>query len=228
MQLFLEQLPVVFQSLNIGFLQTLKLFIVTLISALPLGLLICFGSISKLKPIRWFCHTLIWIIRGSPLMIQLLIVYYFPGLVLHTPLWGGGESGRFMAAALAFSINYGCYFAEIYRGGIQSIPIGQEEAGLVLGMTRRQIFWKIKLLQMIKAILPPMSNEIITLVKDTSLARIIALQEIIWAGQAFMKGSQNISGAIWPLFFTGVYYLVWNGCLTLFFRWLEKKLSYFR
>ena len=161
-------------------------------------------------------------------MIQLLIIYYFPGLVWKNPIWGGGETGRFLAASVAFIFNYACYFSEIYRGGIQSIPIGQEEAGLVLGMTKRQIFFNVKLLQMIKASVPPMSNEIITLVKDTSLSRIIALQEIIWAGQAFMKGSQGISGAIWPLFFTAVYYLICNGVLTMLLGKLEKKLSYFK
>ena len=161
-------------------------------------------------------------------MIQLLIIYYFPGLVLHNPVWGGGEGGRFVASAVAFIINYACYFSEIFRGGIISIPVGQDEAGKVLGMTRSQIFFKIKLLQMIKRILPPMSNEILTLVKDTSLARIIALQEVIWAGQAFMKGSQGISGAIWPLFFTAIYYLICNGLLTLLLGGLEKKLEYFR
>lgn len=161
-------------------------------------------------------------------MIQLLLFYYFPGLVLKNPIWGSGESGRFLAASIAFVFNYACYFAEIYRGGIQSVPIGQEEAGLVLGMTKSQIFFKVKLLQVVKQIIPPMSNEIITLVKDTSLARIIALQEIIWAGQAFLKGSQGISGAIWPLFFTGVYYLVFSGILTVLLGQLEKKLDYFR
>jgi len=161
-------------------------------------------------------------------MIQLLIIYYFPGLVLDNPIWGGGETGRFMAASASFIFNYACYFSEIYRGGIQSVPIGQEEAGLVLGMTKSQIFFKVKLLQMVKRIMPPMANEIITLVKDTSLARIIALQEIIWAGQAFMKGSQGISGAIWPLFFTGVYYLIFNGILTVLLGRLEKKMDYFR
>ena len=161
-------------------------------------------------------------------MIQLLIIYYFPGLVLHNPVWGGGETGRFVASSVAFVINYACYFSEIFRGGIISIPIGQDEAGMVLGMTKSQIFFKVKLLQMIKRILPPMSNEILTLVKDTSLARIIALQEVIWAGQAFMKGSQGISGAIWPLFFTAIYYLVCNGLLTLLLGGLEKKLEYFR
>ncbi len=228
MEMILQQLPVVTAALNEGFLQTLKLFFVTLIGAFPLGLLIAFGSMSRLKPLSVVTRVFVWIIRGSPLMIQLLIIYYFPGLVLKNPIWGGGETGRFNAAALAFIINYACYFSEIYRGGIQGIPVGQEEAGLVLGMTRRQIFFRVKLLQMIKAIVPPMSNEIITLVKDTSLARIIALQEIIWAGQAFMKGSHGISGAIWPLFFTAVYYLVCNGVLTLLLGRLEKRLSYFR
>ena len=161
-------------------------------------------------------------------MIQLLIVYYFPGLVLKNNIWGSGEFGRFFAASIAFIFNYACYFSEIYRGGIQSVPAGQEEAGLVLGMTKRQIFFKVTLLQMIKRIIPPMSNEIITLVKDTSLARIIALQEIIWAGQAFLKGSQGISGAIWPLFFTGIYYLIFSGILTILLGRLEKKLDYFR
>ena len=142
---------------------------------------------------------MVWVVRGTPLMIQLLIIYYFPGLVLDNPIWGGGESRPLSARRRSpLSLNYACYFSEIYRGGIQGVPVGQEEAGLVLGMTKSQIFFKVTLLQMIKRIVPPMSNEIITLVKDTSLARIIALQEIIWAGQAFMKGSQGISGAIWP------------------------------
>lgn len=228
MELFLEQLPIVIHSLNIGFLQTLKLFAVTLVGAIPLGLLISFGSRSNIKIISGIFKIFIWIIRGTPLMIQLLIIYYFPGLVLHNPIWGGGESGRFLASAVAFIINYACYFSEIYRGGIQSIPIGQDEAGLVLGMSKSQIFFKVKLLQMVKRIVPPMSNEILTLVKDTSLARIIALQEIIWAGQSFMRGSQGISGAIWPLFFTAVYYLICNGILTLAFGKLEKKLEFFR
>lgn len=228
MQLILEQLPIVVGALNVGFLQTLKLFFVTLLGAIPLGLLISFGSMSKFKPLSGLMKILVWVIRGTPLMIQLLIIYYFPGLVLKNPIWGGGEGGRFLAASVSFILNYACYFSEIYRGGIQGVPKGQEEAGLVLGMTKGQIFFKITLLQMIKRIVPPMSNEIITLVKDTSLARIIALQEIIWAGQAFMKGSQGISGAIWPLFFTAVYYLAANGILTIAFTKLEKKLDYFR
>ena len=228
MELILEQMPVVIPALNIGFLQTLKLFVVTLVGALPLGLLIAFGAMSKFKPLSLFTKLVIWIIRGTPLMIQLLIIYYFPGLVLKNPIWGSGESGRFLAASVAFIFNYACYFAEIYRGGIQSVPVGQEEAGLVLGMTKSQIFFKVKLLQMVKRIVPPVSNEIITLVKDTSLSRIIALQEVIWAGQAFMKGSQGISGAIWPLFFTAVYYLIFSGILTVLLGKLERKLDYFR
>lgn len=228
MELFAKQFPVVVKALNTGFLQTLKLFIVTLIGAIPLGLIITFGSTSKFPPLKYITKILVWIIRGTPLMIQLLIIFYFPGLVLNNPVWGGGESGRFMAAAVAFIINYACYFSEIYRGGIESIPVGQDEAGLVLGMKKSQIFFKVKLKQMIKRIVPPMSNEIITLVKDTSLARIIALQEIIWAGQAFMKGSQGINGAIWPLFFTAVYYLVFVGLLTILLGRLEKKLQYFK
>ena len=228
MELFQQQLPIVIHSLNIGFLQTLKLFFVTLIGAIPLGLVIAFGSMSRFKPLSWLSRTIVWIIRGTLLMIQLLIIYYFPGLVLGNNIWGSGEAGRFLASAISFIINYACYFSEIYRGGIQGVPHGQNEAGLVLGMTKRQIFFKVTLLQMIKRIVPPMSNEIITLVKDTSLARIIALQEIIWAGQAFMKGSQGISGAIWPLFFTAVYYLACNGILTILLGRLERRLDYFR
>lgn len=228
MQTFIDQLPVVIGALNVGFLQTLKLFAITLLGAFPLGLIIAFGTLSKIRAISLITQFIIWIIRGTPLMIQLLIVYYFPGLVLHNPIWGGGEQGRFTAAAIAFVINYACYFSEIYRGGIQSVPTGQTEAGLVLGMTRRQIFFHITLLQMIKRIVPPISNEIITLVKDTALARIIALQEIIWAGQAFMKGSHGISGAIWPLFFTAFYYLVFNGIVTVLLAKFERKLDYFR
>lgn len=228
MEQILEQLPIVLKALNIGFLQTLKLFFVTLIGAFPLGLVIAFGSMSHFKPLSYFTKIIVWIIRGTPLMIQLLIIYYFPGLVLHNPIWGGGETGRFFAASVSFILNYACYFSEIYRGGIQGVPVGQEEAGLVLGMTKGQIFFKITLLQVIKRIVPPMSNEIITLVKDTSLARIIALQEIIWAGQAFMKGSHGISGAIWPLFFTAVYYLICNGILTVLLGRFERKLDYFK
>ncbi|MGN8800350.1 amino acid ABC transporter permease [Candidatus Merdisoma sp. HCP28S3_D10] len=228
MERIIEQMPIVLGALNSGFLQTLRLFFITLIGAVPLGLVIAFGSMSRFRPLSMLSKLLVWIIRGTPLMIQLLIIFYFPGLVLGKQIWGGGEAGRFLAASISFILNYACYFSEIYRGGIQSVPVGQEEAGLVLGMTKSQIFFKIKLMQMIKRIVPPMSNEIITLVKDTSLARIIALQEIIWAGQAFMKGSQGIAGEIWPLFFTAVYYLIFNGVLTVLLERLERKLDYFR
>lgn len=228
MSTIMEQMPIVLRALNSGFLQTLKLFTITLVGAFPLGLIIAFGSMSGFAPLKYVTKTFVWIIRGTPLMIQLLIIYYFPGLVLDNNIWGGGEAGRFTAAAISFVINYSCYFSEIYRGGIQSVSKGQQEAGLVLGMTKTQIFFKITLLQMIKRIVPPISNEIITLVKDTSLARIIALQEIIWAGQAFLKGSQGISGAIWPLFFTAVYYLIFSGLLTVLLGALEKKLDYFK
>ncbi|MCI8478351.1 MAG: amino acid ABC transporter permease [Oscillospiraceae bacterium] len=225
---FLQQFPTVSSALNEGFLQTLKLFAVTLLGALPLGLVISFGSMSRVSPLRGLTKAVIWVIRGTPLMLQLIILYYVPGQILGRSPWGSGEGGRFLASAIAFIINYACYFSEIYRGGIQSIPIGQQEAGLVLGMTRRQIFFKVTLLQMIKRIVPPMSNEIITLVKDTSIARIIALQEVIWSGYAFLKGSRGYSGLVWPLFFTGVYYLVFNGILTLLFGWIERKLDYFK
>lgn len=223
-----NQFPTVLSYLNEGFLQTLKLFIVTLMGALPLGLLISFGSMSKFKPVSSVMRVIVWIVRGSPLMIQMLIIFFFPGLILKNDIWGGGEHGRFFAASVAFIINYACYFSEIFRGGIQTVPHGQHEAGQVLGLTKGQIFRKITLLQMIKRIVPPMCNEIITLVKDTSLARIIALQELIWAGQAFLKGKEGISGEIWPMFFTAVYYLVFNGILTILFSKLEKKLDYFR
>ena len=228
MDVFFEQFPIVVSALNEGFLQTLRLFFVTLLGGIPLGLVITFGSMSRFKPLSAFTRLIVWIVRGSPLMIQLLIIYYFPGLVLNNPIWGGGESGRFLAASVAFIFNYACYFSEIYRGGIQGIPKGQDEAGAVLGMTKTQVFFRVKLLQVIKAIVPPMSNEIITLVKDTSLSRIIALQEIIWAGQAFMKGTRGISGAIWPLFFTAVYYLIFSGVLSVLLGKLEKKLNYYQ
>ena len=225
---FSEQFPIVFAALNTGFLQTLKLFAVTLLGAIPLGLIISFGSMARFKPLAYLTRTVVWIFRGSPLMLQLLIIYFGPGLLFNNPIWGGGEKGRFLASAVAFILNYACYFSEIYRGGIQGVPRGQEEAGQVLGLSRGQIFFKVTLLQMIKRIVPPMSNEIITLVKDTSLARIISLQEIIWAGYAFVKSSHGISGQIWPLFFTGIYYLLFSGVLQLLLDGLEKKLDYFK
>lgn len=214
----------VLAALSKGFLVTLELFGITLVGAIPCGLLICLGSMSKIKPLKAVLRFIIWVIRGTPLMLQLLIIYYGPGLILGSNWWGSGEHGRFIATIAAFIINYACYFSEIFRGGIQAIPVGQQEAGAVLGMTKSQIFFKITLMQVIKRIVPPMSNEIITLVKDTSLSRIIALQELIWAGQAFMKSA----GIIWPLFFTGVYYLVFSGILTVVLGKIEKKLDYFK
>ena len=224
----LDMLKTVVSALNTGFVQTLKLFGVTLLGALPLGLIIAFGSMTKIAPIRWLTRTVVWIIRGTPLMLQLIVLFYIPGYLLaNGSPWPRGETGRFMAAAIAFIINYACYFSEIYRGGIESIPKGQYEAGQVLGLTKSQIFFRVILLQVVKRIVPPMSNEIITLVKDTSLARIISMQEIIWAGYAFLKGSHGYSGLVWPLFFTGVYYLIFVGIMTILFRFVEKKLSYF-
>ena len=217
----------VVSALNEGFLKTVQLFFVTLIGALPLGLVISFGSMSRFTPLRWLTRTVVWIIRGTSLVLQILIIYYVPPLVKLFS-WGGGESGRFTAVAVAFIINYAFYFSEIYRGGIQGVPVGQQEAGQVLGMTKSQIFFQVTLLQMIKRIVPPMSNEIITLVKDTSLARVIALQEVIWMGESFMKGNRGYAGLIWPLFFTAVYYLAFSGVVTILLNRLEKKLDYFR
>ena len=223
MEPIMEQMPIVIKALNVGFLQTLKLFFITLIGAFPLGLIIAFGSMSRFKPLSYFTRIIVWIVRGSPLMIQLLIVYYFPGLVLGTPIWGSGEAGRFTAAAIAFIFNYACYFSEIYRGGIESIPKGQYEAGQVLGMTKPQIFFKIELLQVIKRILPPMGNEIITLIKDTSLANVIAVMDITMTAKTFTN-----QGLVWPLFYSGLFYLAFCGLLTILFSKLEKKLDFFK
>lgn len=201
-----------------GFWESLKIFLLTLAFAIPLGLLICFGSMSRFQPLRKLSRGFVWVIRGTPLMLQLIIVFFGPGL-----LFGWTALARFTATIVAFVINYACYFSEIYRGGIESISVGQYEAGQVLGMTKGQIFFRVVLLQVVKRILTPMSNEIITLVKDTSLARIIGIYEIIWAGESFIK-----KGMLWPLFYTGVFYLVFNGLLTILFGQLEKKLNYFR
>ena len=207
-----------------GFQTTVVIFAGTLAAALPLGLVVCFGSMCRFAPLRWLTRTFIWIIRGTPLMLQLIIIYYGPGLWLDQNIWGGGSSGRMTACVIAFVINYSCYFSVIYRGGIQGVPVGQREAAEVLGFTKSQIFFKVTLLQMIKRIVPPMSNEIITLVKDTSLARIIAITELIKAGESYMKSA----GIIWPLFYTGLFYLVFVGILTIVFNLIERKLSYFR
>ena len=202
---------------------TVQIFLLTLLFALPLGLVIAFGSMSKVAPLRWVCNLLVWVVRGTPLMLQLIGFMYIPGILGHN-IWGGGDVGRMTATVVAFSRNYACYFSVIYRGGIQGVPLGQREAAQVLGMTKRQIFFKVTLLQMIKRIVPPMSNEIITLVKDTSLARIIAVYELTFTGYSYMKSS----GLVWPLLYTGVFYLVFVGILTLLFNFIERKLSYFR
>ena len=230
-----------------GFLMTLRLFALTLAFSIPLGLLIALGTMSRwrpfralsrfscfqrpalrwlpaLRPIKLLLDAIVWVIRGTPLMLQLVVIYYGPGLLLGNNWWGGGATGRFIAVLAAFVVNYSCYFSVIYRGGIEAIPRGQYEAGQVLGMTKRQIFFRVVLLQVVKRIVPPMSNEIITLVKDTSLARTIACYEIIWMGQSYIKSA----GLIWPLFYTGAFYLIFSGILTVLFSWIERKMDYFR
>ena len=210
-------LPVTLALLE-GFWESLKVFTLTLAFSIPLGLVVCFGSMSRFQPLKWLTRGFVWIIRGTPLMLQLIIIFYGPGLMFDLP-----AMPRFTATIVAFSINYACYFSEIYRGGIESIPVGQYEAGQVLGMTKSQIFFKVVLMQVIKRITAPMGNEIITLVKDTSLARVIGIYELIWAGEHFIK-----KGLIWPLFYTGAFYLIFSGLLTILLGYLEKKLDYFR
>lgn len=227
-------------TLFTGFIETFKLFALTALFAIPLGLCMSFCSMNTWKPFAPFrkklkktklgrfimnfrpvsavMGTIIWIIRGTPLMIQILVIFYGPGL-----MFGWSLLDRFVAALIAFVINYSCYFSEIFRGGIQSIPVGQNEAGQVLGMTKSQIFFKVTLLQVVKRIVPPMSNELITLVKDTALVRVISVYEVLWMGESYIK-----KGMIWPLFYTAVFYLAFNGILTIVFAQVEKKLEYFR
>jgi polar amino acid transport system permease protein len=205
-------------SLLEGFGVNIQLFVLTLLLSVPLGLVITFGSMSKFRPLKWLVKTFVWIIRGTPLMLQLFIVLYAPGLLFGVPM-----RSRMAAALIAFVINYAAYFSEIYRGGIESISKGQYEAGEVLGMTKAQVFFKVVLMQVVKRIVPPMSNEIITLTKDTSLARVIGLAEIIMTAERYTK-----QGLIWPLFSTGLFFLVFNGILTLLLGWLERKLDYFK
>ena len=211
-------------SLLAGTGQLLKLFFLTLLFSLPLGLLIAFALRSRCKPVSWLFNVIVWIIRGTPLMLQLVIIFYGPGKWFDFNLWGYFSDGRMAACVIAFVINYACYFAVIYKGGIESVPIGQQEAGQVLGMTKSQIFFKVTLLQMVKRIVPPMSNEVITLVKDTSLAKTISIMELIMTGESYMKSA----GIVWPLFYTAVFYLAFVGILTLLFNYAERKLSYFR
>ncbi len=231
-------------SLMEGFYTTLEIFFLTLLFALPLGLIISFGSMSKFRPLKWLVKTIIWIIRGTPLMLQLIVIFYGPGLVgewakdiIAANMEAGRDTNfiiqwlstwevfdRFFAVMVAFVINYACYFSEIFRGGIESISKGQYEAGQVLGLTKTQTFFKVVLFQVIKRIVPPMGNEIITLVKDTSLARIINVYEIIWSAQQFI----NTNGLLWPLFYTGAFYLIFCGIITLLFGYIEKKLDYYK
>ena len=211
-------------SLLNGLMTTFEIFLLTLVFALPLGLVLAFGSMSRFKPLRFLIQILVWVIRGTPLMLQLIVIFYGPGLWLNHNIWSGDESGRILATVVAFAINYACYFSVIFRGGIEGVPAGQREAGQVLGMTKSEIFFKVTMLQMIKRVVPPMSNEIITLVKDTSLARIIAAYELTFAGYSFMKSA----GITWPLFYTGVFYLIFVGILTLLFNSIERRLDYFR
>lgn len=224
------------QSLLEGFALTCLLFIFTLVLSLPLGLLISFCSMSKFKPLKAVTKVFVWIIRGVPLMLQLFIVYYLPGFLSQSGVnvfgkidnflffdYGIENGGAFIAAVIAFVINYACYFSEIFRGGIESIPRGQIEAGQILGLTKRQIFKNILLMQVVKRILPPISNEVITLVKDTALARVIGVIEIIRIADIFAS-----KALIWPLFYAGAFYLIFVGALTLLFGYLEKKLSYYK
>lgn len=202
-----------------GFKITMLIFFVVLLGALPLGLIITFGSMSKIRPLRWLTRTFVWIIRGTPLMLQIILVFFGPGLI-----FGARALPRLTAVLLAFIINYAAYFSEIYRGGIESIPVGQYEAGQVLGMTKRQIFFKVVLFQVIKRIVPAMGNEIITLVKDTSLARVISVVELVKAAQDIV----GLKGIIWPIFYIGAFYLLVSGALTLLFNRIEKKLDYYK
>lgn len=224
------------RSLAEGFGKTLEIFLLTLLFAIPLGLIVAFGSMSKWKPLRGLVRIFVWVIRGTPLMLQLIAFFYVPGFI---GKWAGGLGvsnpivdflatftvpDRFFAVMLAFVINYACYFSEIFRGGIESMPKGQYEACAVLGMTKTETFFKVILMQVVKKIVPPMSNEIITLVKDTSLARVISVYEIIWAAQKFAK----TDGLVWPIFYTGAFYLIFSGLLTILFGYIEKKMNYYR
>ncbi len=201
-----------------GFGENCKIFFLTLVFALPLGLLISMGSMSKIKIIKYITKAFVWVIRGTPLMLQIFVVFFVPGFAFGVPM-----RSRMTATLIAFIINYAAYFSEIYRGGIESIPKGQYEAGQVLGMTKSQIFFKVVLMQVVKRIIPPMSNEIITLVKDTSLSRVISITEILMVAEEFAT-----EGIIWPLFYTAIFFLLFSGILTLLFNFIEKKLDYYR
>ena len=215
----MEQFITVTEALMKGFGETMNIFLLTLVFSIPLGLLVCFGTMTRFSPVRYVMKCIVWVIRGTPLMLQLIVVFYGPGLLFGLP-----AMGRFTAVILSFSVNYACYFSEIYRGGIESIPTGQSEAGQALGFSRSQIFIHILLPQVVKRIVPSMGNEIITLVKDTSLARVIAVYEVMWMGQSFIKSD----GLIWPMFYTGAFYLLFSGLLTLAFQRAEEKMNYYK
>ncbi len=236
-----QEVLAIFGRLSGGFLINVQLFFFTLIFAIPLGFLVSFGSMNKwtiftialknkgkpkfikIRPISMIARFFVWIIRGTPLLLQILVIYLGPGLLGFASPWPAGSAGRFIAAVVAFSINYACYFSEIYRGGIEGIPVGQTEAAQVLGMNPVQIFFKVKLMQLVKRIVPPMGNEVITLVKDTALANYISNIEVIMTAREYAS-----SGIIWPLFSTAIYFLIFVGILTILFSWFEKKLDFFR
>lgn len=212
------QLQEICQSLFSGFGLNLIIFACTLVAAIPLGLIVTLGSMSGFKPLRWLTKTVVWIIRGTPLMLQIFVVLYAPGLLWNIPM-----RSRMTAVLIAFIINYAAYFSEIYRGGIESISCGQYEAGQVLGMTKVQVFFKVILFQVIKRIVPPMGNEVLTLIKDTSLARIVGVAEVIMCAERFTK-----QGLIGPLFSTGLFFLIFCGLLTILFNYIERKLDYYK
>lgn len=214
----MDNFQTILSSLFDGFYTNCIIFVLTLLMAIPLGLIISFGSMTRFRPLRWLTRTFVWIIRGTPLMLQLFVVMYAPGILFESPM-----KSRMTAVLIAFVVNYAAYFSEIFRGGIEAIPKGQYEACQVLGMTKTQAFFKVVLFQVVKRIVAPMSNEIITLVKDTSLARVISVPEIIMAAERFTK-----KGLIWPLFSTGIYFLIFNGVLTVLFQYIEKKLDYYK
>lgn len=219
----MSEFTVIIGRLAESFALNCELFFMTLLFALPLGLVVAFGAMSRFAPLRALVKTFVWVIRGTPLMLQIIVIYLGPGLMGWQNPWPSGTAGRLWAAVVAFAINYACYFSEIYRGGIEAVPRGQMEAGQVLGMTKTQIFFKVTLLQVFKRILPPMGNEVITLVKDTSLANVIANKDII-----MMAKEYSARGLIWPLFSTAIFFLVFVGALTLLFGYLEKRMEYFR
>ena len=212
------------QALMSGLWTTFEIFILTLIFALPLGLIFAFGLLSRFKPVKAVMNVFVWVIRGTPLMLQLIIIFYGPGLWLHQAIWSGDETGRITATVVAFVINYACYFSVIFRGGIEGVPAGQREAGQGLGMTKQQIFFKITLLQMIKRVVPPMSNEIITLVKDTSLAFVVAVAEMFTLAKQIASSQTTMV----PFVVAAVFYYVFNLLVAVIMDKVEKKLNYYR